>query len=136
MEPKYKYGDVVEFHFLDIFKEGVIEIVDAHGYFGQTTNEPSYDIYCEADSTLYKHIEESYITRKIKSRQHITRGILQYHPQVGFTVLFSREGYEAIIDRTDMLIRRAHEKEWMKSADVNLQEWVGQAVELTVEQSE
>lgn len=135
--PKYKRGDLVEFHFLHIFKEGIIEIVDSHGYFGQTTDEASYDIYCDADSTLYKHIEESYITRKLPQKQKITRGVLCYHKRENiYTVLFSRDGYEEIIDRPDMLIRRVHEKDWLRPDDVNLQEWVGQAVELTIEQSE
>lgn len=136
-KPKYRRGDLVEFHFLEIFKEGAIEIVDAYGYFGQTTNEPSYDIYCDADSTLYKHIEESYITRKLPQKQNIICGLLQYHePQNIYTVLYSREGYEAVIDRPDHLIRLTHEKEWLKPDEVNLQDWVGQAVELTIKPNE
>lgn len=65
MKTKYTYGDFVEFHFLNTFKEGVIEVVDKYGYFGQETSEPSYDIYCKTEGTLYKHIEETYITRRL-----------------------------------------------------------------------
>lgn len=46
---------------------GTITGVDAYGTFEQG-EEPSYDIYCENNNMLYKHIIESeVITREDKS---------------------------------------------------------------------
>ena len=61
-KPKYKWGDAVTFAWGNLTYQGVIEIVDAYGTFGQN-KEPSYDI-CVDDPEiggLYKHVRESEI---------------------------------------------------------------------------
>ena len=57
-QPKYKRGDVIRFWFGEKLKQGRIEIVDAWGTIEQS-EEPSYDILCEAEHCIYKHILES-----------------------------------------------------------------------------
>ena len=131
-KPKFKNGDLVEFRFLDIFKQGIVEVVDVYGYFGQETDEPSYDIYCSEDGCIYKHIEESYIVSAVPQKDKITRGVLQYHQSVGFTMLFSKDGYEEILDRPNLLIRLQNETEWNRLEDVGLYNWIGKAVEVTI----
>lgn len=65
-KPKYTYCDKVEFKWNnEPNKIGIIEIVDSHGTFEQN-EEPSYDIYVEKNNTLYKHIRESEVVRKIQ----------------------------------------------------------------------
>lgn len=73
----YTYGDVVLFHTSRIVdwngkeieeekdREGIIEIVDAYGTFGQN-DEPSYDIFVKETNTLYKHIRQSNVVKKIR----------------------------------------------------------------------
>lgn len=56
--PKYERGDVVRFEFGDEVLEGMVEIVDRYGTFGQN-EEPSYDLYRFENNTLYKHVRES-----------------------------------------------------------------------------
>ena len=58
--PKYKEGDKVTFSLYPANQEleGVVYIVDRYGTFFNPS-EPSYDIFYEADNTLYKHIAQS-----------------------------------------------------------------------------
>jgi hypothetical protein len=65
--PRYKAFDKVEFFFNDNeLHEGVIRVVDELGtYFDKS--DVSYDIYVEGENTLYKHINEKYVKRKINS---------------------------------------------------------------------
>lgn len=64
--PKYNAFDKVDFCFCDDEpRQGIIWIVDKNGtYFDPT--DVSYDIYVEEENTLYKHINEKYVKRKIK----------------------------------------------------------------------
>ena len=57
--PKYTYKQRVRFVCCNKELVGRIEIVDSYGTWGQN-EEPSYDIYVEANNTLYKHIRESW----------------------------------------------------------------------------
>lgn len=63
--PRYRWRDRVIFQTMGKKKEGIIEIVDAYGTFGQD-EEPSYDIYAEEENMLYKHIIESEVESKVK----------------------------------------------------------------------
>lgn len=64
-KPIYNYGDFVRFSFDGQVIEGVIGIIDAYGTMEQN-EEPSYDIKVGGENfTLYKHIPESQIVRKI-----------------------------------------------------------------------
>ena len=53
--PKYTYKQRVKFKCNNKELVGRIEIVDSYGTWEQN-EEPSYDIYVEANNTLYKHI--------------------------------------------------------------------------------
>jgi hypothetical protein len=64
MEPKYNYKDRVEFKINKELKIGTIEIIDRYGTFFKP-NIVSYDILVEEENTLYKHISENFVTRKI-----------------------------------------------------------------------
>ncbi len=64
--PVYSYGDTVEFQWGEAIKVGEIHIVDKWGTFEQN-DEPSYDIRCTEDNTLYKHVLESEIIKFINS---------------------------------------------------------------------
>jgi hypothetical protein len=65
-EPKYKENDKVEFSFNEgEVHKGTVWIVDKYGTFFDKS-DVSYDIYVEEDNTLYKHINEKYVKRKIK----------------------------------------------------------------------
>lgn len=55
--PKYKRGDIVSFIIDGRKITGYIEIVDAFGTFGDSS-DVSYDIMVESENTLYKHIKE------------------------------------------------------------------------------
>ncbi len=56
---KYCKGQTVRFLFNGTDEVvGEIYIVDAYGTFGQS-EEVSYDIKCEENNTLYKHVRES-----------------------------------------------------------------------------
>ena len=57
--PKYTYKQRVKFKCNNNELVGRIEIVDSYGTWEQN-EEPSYDIYVEANNTLYKHIRESW----------------------------------------------------------------------------
>ena len=58
--PKCKKDDIVEFHFENDVKTGIVEIVDANGTIDNDT-DVSYDIYVKSENTLYKHIAEAMI---------------------------------------------------------------------------
>lgn len=60
-KPLYSRGQPVEFKIDGRTVKGRIEIIDAYGTFFQT-EEVSYDILCEEENMLYKHITESLIT--------------------------------------------------------------------------
>lgn len=76
-KPKYDYGDVLVFHMNEVKNwdgetvleeqdiEGVVEIVDRNGTFEQN-EEPSYDLYNKERNTLFKHIRQSAIIRKVR----------------------------------------------------------------------
>ena len=59
-KPKYEHNMGVVFMFNDQLITGRVAIIDAYGTFEQN-EEPSYDIFCDDDQTLYKHIRESKI---------------------------------------------------------------------------
>lgn len=65
-KPKYKAFDEVEFEFNEgEIHKGTIMIVDKYGtYFDKS--DVSYDIYVEEENTIYKHIKEKCVKRKIK----------------------------------------------------------------------
>lgn len=66
-KPKYTYKDKVEFKWpRSINLIGYIQVVDSFGTFEQQ-EEPSYDIYVDANNTLYKHVKESEVIRKIEN---------------------------------------------------------------------
>jgi hypothetical protein len=61
-KPKFKLGDWVAFNLQGETIEGEIWVVDAYGTFFQT-KEPSYDIFSPKKNMLYKHIEESLVSK-------------------------------------------------------------------------
>lgn len=63
--PKYKEGQLVKFSIFNQYDkqethEGVIYIVDKYGVF-EDDSEVHYDIMCDNENTLYKHIKETSI---------------------------------------------------------------------------
>ena len=76
-KPKYDYGDVLVFHMNEVKNwdgetvfeeqdiEGVVEIIDRYGTFEQN-EEPSYDLYNKERNTLFKHIRQSAIIKKVR----------------------------------------------------------------------
>ena len=65
-KPKYKIDDRVIFTLDDKAITGTVAIVDAYGTF-ENPNEVSYDIIAvwEGRDTLFKHIEEHMILKKV-----------------------------------------------------------------------
>ena len=61
-KPKFKLGDWVKFELQGVIIEGEVWQVDAYGTFFQT-KEPSYDIFYPKKNMLYKHMEESCVTK-------------------------------------------------------------------------
>ena len=61
-KPKFKLGDWVAFHWQGENIEGEILVVDAYGTLFQT-KETSYDIFSPKKNALYKHLEESCVTK-------------------------------------------------------------------------
>lgn len=61
---KYALQDRVSFKIKNLVLVGEVFIVDSYGTF-QQQEEPSYDIYVEANNTLYKHIRESMVIEKV-----------------------------------------------------------------------
>ena len=67
-KPKYKENDKVEFTIYENeVHKGVIYVVDKYGTF-LDKSDVSYDIYVEEENTLYKHINEKYVKRKINNQ--------------------------------------------------------------------
>lgn len=62
-KPKFKVSDWVSFNWEGKEIEGEVWIVDAYGTFFQT-KEPSYDVFSPKECMLYKHMEESCLTKK------------------------------------------------------------------------
>lgn len=58
---KYFKGQEVKFNFGEDTLQGVIDILDFGGALEHDYH--SYDIYVEADNTLYKHIPEVDVSR-------------------------------------------------------------------------
>lgn len=61
-KPKFKLADWVKFTWKDKEIKGEVWVVDAYGTIFQT-KEPSYDIFSAEENMLYKHIEESMVTK-------------------------------------------------------------------------
>lgn len=69
-KPKYTYGDKLEFRWnKNESKIGLVEIIDSYGTLEQH-EEPSYDIYCRDNNTLYKHIRESEVIRQVEREKY------------------------------------------------------------------
>jgi DNA-directed RNA polymerase subunit E'/Rpb7 len=62
VKPKFKKADWVKFELKGEIIEGEVWQVDAYGTFFQT-KEPSYDIFSPKKNMLYKHMEESCVTK-------------------------------------------------------------------------
>lgn len=129
----YAWGDKVEFTYEGIEEPlvGLIEIVDAAGTWVQA-EEISYDIYVGSDKNcLYKHVPESHIRRKL-IKEPVTRGILQYHKKDNqYSVLYSRNGYAAILDNPVFTeIRVTMTEEWLPVSLAPLNAWIGKSVEI------
>lgn len=63
--PQYKLGDIVDFVFnKDQIKTGIVAIVDAYGTLSNPF-DASYDILIKEENTLYKHITESFVVKKV-----------------------------------------------------------------------
>ena len=67
-KPKFKLGDLVQFEWQGESIDGEVWVVDAYGTFFQT-KEPSYDIFSKEKNMLYKHIEESLVSKVKNSKQ-------------------------------------------------------------------
>lgn len=66
-KPKYKENDKVEFEFSECeVHKGTVWTVDKYGTFFDKS-DVSYDIFVEEENTLYKHINEKYVKRKINN---------------------------------------------------------------------
>jgi hypothetical protein len=65
-KPKYTYGDQVKISYYGKETVGTIVIVDAYGTFEQN-DEPSYDVMIEAENTVWKHVNESWIIGTIEN---------------------------------------------------------------------
>ena len=63
-KPKYSTKDIVEFKINDKVLKGEIRIVDKWGSM-ECDIDVSYDIFSAEDNTLYKHIQENAIVRKL-----------------------------------------------------------------------
>lgn len=65
-KPKYKENNKVEFTIYENeVRKGVIYVVDKYGTFFDKS-DVSYDIYVAEENTLYKHVNEKHVKRKIK----------------------------------------------------------------------
>ena len=64
-KPRYEWNEHVMFDFNGKLFVGKIVVVDSFGTFEQN-EEPSYDIFCEKENTLYKHVRESQVVAKVK----------------------------------------------------------------------
>ncbi len=61
-KPKFKVGDKVRFTIQGQELEGEVLVVDAYGTFFEP-DDVSYDIMVEGKNMLYKHIQESYVSK-------------------------------------------------------------------------
>lgn len=68
-KPKYKEGTKVKFLLMNEFKIGHIFIVDKYGTFADPT-DVSYDIMCENENMLYKHIPERDIVKRYYNKNN------------------------------------------------------------------
>lgn len=150
-KPLYEYGDKVEFLFNGDGEplEGFIEIIDSYGTFFQR-EQPSYDICVPSrNNCLYKHVPESDIRRKLV-KESIIRGILKYNEKADmYSVLYSRDGYEVVLDNPSFTEIRLtgmnkwvsvafiykempaeRREDWMNIPVASLKEWVGKSVEI------
>lgn len=60
--PKFKYGDKVQFEVDKIKKVGTVEIIDKYGTF-YDDSDVSYDIMVQEENPiLYKHVNERFVT--------------------------------------------------------------------------
>ena len=64
-KPIFKLGEFVQFEWRGETIVGEVWVVDAYGTFFQT-KEPSYDIFSKEKNMLYKHIEESLVSKRQK----------------------------------------------------------------------
>lgn len=60
--PKFEMGDVVIFTVGGKDITGVVVVVDAFGTF-QDPSDVNYDIYCENENMLYKHVGEKLVRK-------------------------------------------------------------------------
>lgn len=60
--PKYQFGNIVDFTVGDDTKTGIIYIIDKYGTF-EDNSDVSYDILVGDENCLYKHIREDYIIK-------------------------------------------------------------------------
>lgn len=153
--PKFEWNDKVEFYLdgMDAPKVGVIEVVDAFGTFFQR-EFPSYDIcVTEENNSLYKHVPEPYIRRKVVGSESITKGVLQYDEKLEkYSVVYGFHQYAVLLDNptfTEIRLEgmldwisvaflekelpesvREKEKDWLHLPIVSLKEWIGKSVEI------
>ena len=60
--PKFKYGDKVQFEVDGIKKVGTVEIIDRYGTFFDDS-DVSYDVMViEENPILYKHVNERFVS--------------------------------------------------------------------------
>lgn len=153
--PKFEWNDKVEFYLdgMDAPKVGVIEVVDAFGTFFQQ-DFPSYDIcVTEENNSIYKHVSEPYIRRKVIGSESITKGVLQYDEKLEkYSVVYGFHQYAVLLDNpafTEIRLKgtldwisvafvekelpesvREREKDWLHLPIASLKEWVGKSVEI------
>lgn len=107
-KPIYNHGDFVRFSFAGQIIEGVI---DAYGTMEQN-EEPSYDIKVGGENfTLYKHIPESQIIRKILNDEVLAaywRALLDCRRILQKTIVID-EGKEQLLIHVQKEIERVSE---------------------------
>ena len=64
-KPRYELDDYVMFELDGKLFSGKIVVVDSFGTIEQS-EEPSYDIFCEKENMLYKHVRESQVLAGVK----------------------------------------------------------------------
>lgn len=151
-KPKFEWNDKVEFYLdgMDTPKVGVIEVVDAFGTYFQR-EFPSYDIcVTEENNSLYKHVPEPYIRRKVVGSESITRGVLQYDEKLEkYSVVYGFQQYAVLLDNPAFMeirlegmldwvsvafvekeLPKTFKEDWMHIPIASLKEWVGKSVEI------
>ena len=134
MKNIYLWGTKVKFYLDGMEKPevGFITVVDPHGYFGQETDEPSYDIYVpDADGTLYKHIVHRHIL-EVLPQSDDTRGKLCRNERTEqYEVLVSVNGYRALVERYGpMEIKPVWEETWIPAYNFDYEKHLGEPVEI------